>query len=297
MEPFICYHRSKKRDKAPSKPKIKGVLIMKVALIQMNATESVPDNQAKALQMCEAAISAGAQFLCLPEVFQFRKQRVISPIQTEAIPGPSTQPLMALAKQHQVWILAGSISEQIPGSKKCFNTSILINERGEISAQYRKIHLFDVTLETRSIKESGWFEAGDTPVLGQVNGLTLGMSVCYDLRFSDLYRYYADKGAQIITVPASFTSQTGAAHWSVLLRARAIETQCFVLAPNQIGVGVGDIPIYGHSMVIDPWGKVLAEGSADQEELVMAELDIDYQAKVRQSLPSLTHRKKIPESK
>ena len=246
---------------------------MKTAVIQIGAGPSKNDNIAKALWWVKRAVAQKAEFILLPEMFNFRGKMEFREGYLEAaerFPGPSTAPLMAAAKKHKVVILAGSICERVPGRKKVYNTSVLIDTHGNITAKYRKRHLFDAAIKNKVIKESRYFMKGVKGVLAKVGQWTLGMSICYDLRFPSLYAAYARAGADILCVPSAFMKTTGQAHWETLLRARAIENFCYVLAPNQIGLDGQGVASYGHSMVIGPWGNVLARAGANKEEVIFA---------------------------
>ena len=259
---------------------------MTVGLVQMNSGENPEENRRKAHAFIDEAVSKQVQFLCFPEVYNFRKTGGRSRLLSESVCSESIQQLASRAKQEKMWILAGSICETIPSSKKVFNTSVLLNSRGDIHALYRKMNLFRVNTGLVRVDESKHYESGKEPVLTDVMGIKTGLSICYDLRFPELYRQYAKNGAQILCVPSSFTKKTGEAHWEVLLRARAIENQCFVLAPNQFGVGAGGVETYGNSLIIDPWGRVLGRGSGDTEGVITADLSFEELNRVRQVLPS-----------
>ena len=172
-----------------------------------------------------------------------------------------------------------------------FNTSVLINPNGKIVTKYRKIHLFDIRLKGKEILESGRNQAGKNPKLAKIENIKAGLSICYDLRFPELYRHYSRAGAKIICIPSSFTRLTGEAHWHTLIKARAIENLSYVIAPNQAGIGSGGIKTYGHSLIVDPWGKILAEGPANGETVIFADIDLEYLKQVRKNLPALEHRK------
>jgi len=261
-----------------------------VSLIQVDAREDRSANIQSALHLCENAAKQGAQLIVLPEVFSLRSDRINSAKRAERIPGPSTAPFMQFAADHGVWVLCGSVIES--GQNGLFyNSSVLINDKGQIGYTYRKMHLFDVALTGKKIQESSQFSAGTAPSLAEIMGVKMGLSICYDLRFPELYRHYSRDGAQVLCVPSSFTEPTGKAHWEVLLRARAIENQCFVLAPNQVGIGAGGIPTYGCSMIVDPWGTVLAKGSSSQAEIVSGVLSFERLETIRKELPALKHRK------
>ncbi len=262
--------------------------LLHVALIQLDAQQDLPSNLHKALAFCRQAILEGAQFIALPEMFNYRGPHYVG----ETIPGPSTQPFIDLAAQHHVWILAGSICEISPVSDRFYNSSALIGPKG-VLAVYRKLHLFDAVVDERSIQESRSFTPGATPIMAAVRDIPIGLSICYDLRFPSLYTHYAKSGVELIAVPASFTATTGAAHWEVLLRARAIETQCFVLAPNQVGLGARNVKTFGNSMIVDPWGQLLAQGNDSDEGLISATLDLAHLHEIRAKLPTHLHRREL----
>jgi predicted amidohydrolase len=195
-----------------------------------------------------------------------------------------------LAAHRRVYVLAGSVAESVPGSKKTYNTSCLIDPQGRIQAAYRKMHLFDVDLPGKKIRESDRCLRGKKPVVGRIGGaggMRCGLSICYDLRFPELYREYALLGAQILFVPSNFTRQTGQDHWEPLLRARAIENQCFVLAPGQSGVGSQGVLSHGTSMILDPWGRVLAKAPGSGETILFARLQPTQLTLIRRRLPVL----------
>lgn len=263
----------------------------KVACIQMNSQENKKHNLNTALSLLSSAHSQGVQWATLPEVFTYRGNKDALLENAEAISGPSISALQKFAKDHTMAILAGSICETIPNERKVYNTSVLIGNNGEIIETYRKIHLFDAVVDKKQVSESEMYESGDKPKMALLSDVSIGLSICYDLRFPELYRYYAKNGAEVLTIPASFTTPTGKAHWEVLLRARAIENQAFVIAPNQVGPGARDISTYGNSMIIDPWGEILARGSDKKEEVIVAEIDLDKQKKLKSTFPSLTKRR------
>lgn len=265
--------------------------MLPVALVQMDAGEDVAANVATAERLTGEAARVGARFIALPEMYHFRSTGKPAQLPGEPIPGPSTRGLQAIAAQYGAAILAGSVCEAIAGSFKVHNTSVLIGPDGAIVATYRKIHLFDVEVDGVAIRESDWYVPGDAPVSAEVLGRSVGLSICYDLRFPELYRRHADHRAEILAVPASFTATSGAAHWESLLRARAIENQAFVLAPGQTGPGSGGVMTYGNSMIVDPWGVVLGRGGDAGNEIVTATLDFGRLMEVRRRLPALGHRR------
>ena len=249
---------------------------LRVGLIQMDSQNSLDLNLEKAERLILSAVNQGGEFILLPEVFNFRGSRSQMIEQAETIDGTSVSWARLLAKTHGVWILIGSFCEQTPlDDKRVYNTSVLINPSGEIDAIYRKMHLFEATVSGVHISEPSTFLAGDQPVLTHVKGVALGLSICFDLRFPELYQNYARIGARMCAVPSSFTRPTGESHWDILCRARAVDYQQFVLAPNQVGVGAGGVESYGHSMVVDPWGRVLVCGDGITESAYMATLDFN----------------------
>jgi len=230
---------------------------LKVALIQLNSGSHKEDNIRRVCNFIEKAVNGNAEFILLPEVFNYRgsinRHDLYNEI-AENIPGVSTQKLIDLAKKHNIWIHCGSIYEKAP-NKKIYNSSIVINNKGKIIAKYRKINLFKATVNNVVVDESKIFLAGTSPVIADVKGFKVGLSICFDLRFPELYRYYFNKNVDIIVVPSSFTTRTGKDHWRPLLQARAIENHSFVLAPNQFGIDGNNVETYGHTMFIDNNGK------------------------------------------
>lgn len=260
------------------------------AAVQMTASSSKEENLAKAETFVRLAAERGASVIVLPEVFAWRGPRAEEPPQVESIPGPTSERLGALARRYNIHLLAGSFLEK-SDEARAFNTSLLFGPQGNLLAHYRKIHLFDVDIPGQvRVKESDSKKPGHDIVTSETALGVFGLSVCYDLRFPELYRQLAAKGAEVLFVPSAFTFPTGAAHWEPLLRARAIENQAYVIAPNQIGKNAHGFADYGNSMIIDPWGKVLAR-AADKECFITAEIDRDYLEKVRRELPCLAHRR------
>jgi predicted amidohydrolase len=261
------------------------------AAVQMVATDDKAANLAEAARWVRDAAQHGARLVVLPEVFLWRGNKKEERGAGEAIPGPTSERLAALARELGIYLLAGSILETISGSEKVYNTSLLFDPHGKLAASYRKIHLFDVDLANGvSLRESATREYGGAVVVAQTELCPMGLSVCYDLRFPELYRTLAQQGAQIIFVPSAFTAYTGQAHWETLLRARAIENQVYVIAPDQFGKSIKSFETHGHSMIIDPWGRIVAE-LADGPGVISAEIDLEYLAKVRAELPALHHRR------
>jgi len=265
---------------------------VKAAVIQFHSSENKKYNIQKAVRFVCEALQNKAQFVVLPEVFHYRGAKSWEEMRgvAEKIPGESTLPFMDLARRHKAFILCGSIYEKIPATPKVYNTSVLINPRGKAAALYRKMHLFDAVIGGLAIRESEVFRAGQRPVMSRVQEFNVGLSICYDLRFPELYQTYSRNGAHVVCVPSCFTKMTGQAHWEVLLKARAIENLCYVLAPNQTGKDARGILCFGHSMIVDPWGKVLAAASRDKEEVIYAHLHLATIEQKRKILPKLvTH--------
>lgn len=277
---------------------------LKVAAAQMSSGSNKEKNLAQAKKLIALAVRKKAKFIVLPEVFNYRGNLNEAVKFAEPVPGYSTDLISQLAKKYKIWILIGSMLETAgagPATGEArlqserrdlpFNTSVLINPNGKIITKYRKIHLFDIRLKGKEILESSRNQAGKNPKLAKIENIKVGLSICYDLRFPELYRYYSKSGAQVLCIPSSFTKPTGEAHWHTLIKARAIENLSYVIAPNQAGVGSGGIKTYGHSLIIDPWGKVLAEGPANGETVIFADIDLEYLKQVRKNLPALEHRK------
>lgn len=256
------------------------------ACVQTNSQDDLAANVHAALAGIRAAARQGATFVTLPENVFFMQApgKGPHPDATDAIAQTS-----AVAKELKVWVLIGSV--QLPSPEgKAFNRSLLISDQGEVAAQYDKIHLFDVQLKNgEHYAESDRVTPGKEAVLAATPLGTIGLTVCYDVRFAHLHRTLAKAGASIITVPAAFTYTTGSAHWHVLLRARAIETGCFVIAPAQCGMHPGNRRTYGHSLIIAPWGEILAEGSENETGIITAELDLRKVEDARSMVPSLKH--------
>jgi deaminated glutathione amidase len=260
-----------------------------VAAIQMSSGSDKAANLEKAEHLIRLAAARGARLVGLPEVFNWRGKRAEEASAAESLEGMTLTLMAGLARELEIHIVAGSITEHAPGQPKNYNTSVLIGPDGRQLAVYRKIHLFDVDLPGRvKIKESDAKLAGAEVVSAPTALATIGLSVCYDLRFPELYRRLAFAGARIITIPSAFTFPTGEAHWDVLIRARAIENQCYVIAPAQFGPNIHGFSDYGNSMIVDPWGRVLAR-AAEMEGVVIAPVDLEYLERVRRELPSLAH--------
>jgi predicted amidohydrolase len=264
---------------------------VRVGAIQLNANEDPAHNLATADRLVRHAASLGAELVALPEKWTVLGTPEQMQAGAQALDGPAISWARAIARELGIDVLAGSMFERVPGREKGANTSVHVGPDGELKAVYRKIHLFDVEVDGAVYAESATEEAGDEIVLAELaDGTKLGMSVCYDLRFPELYRILAVRGAQLLVVPSAFTLPTTRDHWEVLVRARAIENQCFVIAPNQVGNHPGNLRSGGRSLIVDPWGLVLAS-APDVESAIVAELDFSILREVRQRLPSLARRR------
>jgi predicted amidohydrolase len=261
---------------------------MRAAAVQLNSNWDKARNLAAAERLVRAAAATGAELIALPEKWNLLGSGEEMAAGAEALDGPSLAAARSWARDLGIHLLAGSIAEL--GEEKAFNTSVLIGPDGGDLAVYRKIHMFDVEVGGVAYRESEHEQAGEEIVSAPVDGIELGLTVCYDLRFPELYRILAVRGARLIAVPSAFTAATGRDHWQVLLRARAIENQVFLIAPNQIGEAPPHYDSHGRSAIVDPWGVVLAT-AADEECFVTAELDLAAQERIREQLPSLANRR------
>ncbi len=247
-------------------------------------------NLATAERLTRAAAAQGAQLIVLPEKWTALGSEHQQRQAAQPLDGPAVSWARETARELGVDLVAGSFLEVVPGQEKLANTCVHVGPDGEVQAVYRKIHMFDVEVGGRVYRESALEQPGEEIVLSRTSdGTELGLSVCYDLRFPELYRILAVRGARVITIPAAFTLATTRDHWETLVRARAIEDQAFVIAANQVGEHPGDGHSGGRSMIVDPWGVVLAQ-APDSEAVVLAELDLERQRLIRASLPSLANR-------
>ncbi len=263
---------------------------LSVALVQLDATDDVAQNIERAVELADEAAAGGARLVALPEYLHYRGPDDGFRASASGIPGPLTEPFVAIARTHDAWILLGSIAERSEDPERPFNTSVVIAPTGEIAATYRKVHLFDIDVENGPADtESDRVIAGDEPVCVDIDGVRIGLTICYDLRFPELYRTLALGGAEVMTVPANFTERTGRDHWEVLLRARAIENGAWILAPSQIHGPPGQ-PAYGRSMIIDPWGTVVAQ-APDRVGVITAGIETDRVTAVRRQIPVLANRR------
>jgi predicted amidohydrolase len=264
---------------------------LKVAAVQLNSTADPAANLAVVDRLTRAAAADGARLIVLPEKWTAIGSDAEQRAASETLDGPAIRWARATARELEIDLVAGSILERVEGQEKLANTSVHVDPRGEVKAVYRKLHMFDVEIDGRSYRESDLEEPGEEIVLSHTaDGVELGLSICYDLRFPELYRILAVRGALVLTVPAAFTLATTRDHWETLVRARAIENQAFVIAANQFGRHPGAHHSGGRSMIVDPWGVVLAQ-AADGVGHIIAELDLDGQREVRSRLPALANRR------
>jgi predicted amidohydrolase len=263
---------------------------MRAAAVQLNSQEDKQRNLEVAERLVRAAARDGAELVCLPEKWNLLGGSEALVGGAEPLDGPSLSAARVWARDLRIHLVAGSIAERVEGHDRLFNTSVLIGPQGDDVATYRKIHMFDVEVGGVTYRESDHEEGGEEIVSAPLGELELGLSVCYDLRFPELYRILAVRGARIITVPSAFTQATGRDHWEVLLRARAIENQAFMVAADQFGEAPPHYNSYGRSAIVDPWGVVLAM-APDEECFVAADLDIEAQERIREKLPALANRR------
>lgn len=265
---------------------------VRVALCQTNSGADVRANEAEVFGLLEDAAAGGADLACLPEVWPCQGTGEQVRAAAEPVPGPRTERVADVARRHGMWIHGGSVLELDDG--RVYNTSVLFDRDGELVARYRKIHLFDADPPGgRPSRESSLYAAGDQIVTAATEFGRAGLSICYDVRFPELYRALATQGATLLFVPSAFRYETGKDHWDVLLRARAIEDQCFVLAAAQWGTWGSEgheRRTYGNSLVVDPWGRVLAR-APDGVGVTFAECDLSEIRRVREALPALGHRR------
>jgi predicted amidohydrolase len=264
---------------------------VRVAAVQLQSTEDMDRNLADADRLTRAAAADGSELVVLPERLDIRGSAADYAARAEPLDGRPITWARDTARELGIDIVAGSVAERREGHERVANTSVHAGPDGELKAIYRKIHMFDVEVGGVAYRESEHSEPADEIVVSETaNGLGLGLTICYDLRFPELYRILALRGARIVTIPAAFTRVTGEAHWEILLRARAIENQVFVIAPGQGRLPGPDRDSYGNSMIVDPWGEVLARAGGEGASFVAADLDLARQEEIREKLPSLANR-------
>lgn len=265
---------------------------MRVAAVQMTSTDDLAANLAAAGSLLGEAAAAGAELAALPENFAYLRREGTRAPCAQGLDGEIVGFLREAARRHGFWLLGGSFPEDA-GDGRVFNTSLLLSPEGAVEAVYRKIHLFDVDLRAQGggeFRESASIAAGQELVVAKTPFGGIGLSICYDVRFPELYRAQSERGVRFLTVPAAFAVETGRDHWEVLLRARAIENQAFVVAPAQWGRHSPERSSYGRSLIVDPWGLVLAR-APDRPCVLVADCDLAAQDRLRAALPALAHRR------
>jgi predicted amidohydrolase len=265
--------------------------LLRAAAVQLTATPDKARNLETADRLVRRAAADGARLVVLPEKWSLLGRGADLRDGAEPLDGPAVTWARDAARELGIDLVAGSVAERVDGEAKLRNTSLHIGPDGEVKAAYRKVHMFDVEVDGTVYRESDHEAPGEDVVLSATaGGVELGLTVCYDVRFPELYRILAVRGARIVTIPAAFTVPTTRDHWEVLVRARAIEDQVFVIAPNQVGAHAEGLRSGGRSMIVDPWGLILAQ-AADAETVITADLDLDAQAAIRTRLPSLANRR------
>ncbi len=270
---------------------MEGSALLRVAAVQLNSTADKAANTAAADRLTRAAAADGARLIVLPEKWSVLGADDDLRAGAERLDGPAVSWARAIARELAIDLVAGSIVESREGRERLANTSVHVDPRGEVRAVYRKLHMFDVEVAGRAYRESAVTEPGEEVVSSTTaDGVELGMSICYDLRFPELFGALALRGARVVALPSAFTLPTTRDHWEILVRARAIENEVFVIAANQVGPHPGGHHSGGRSMIVDPWGVVLASAD-DREGFVAADLDLDRQVEIRAQLPVLAHRR------
>jgi predicted amidohydrolase len=269
---------------------VSGPQHVAIAAIQFNPRDDKVANIDKALSLIDQAVSSGARLVVLPEVWTYMGDPDRTLYIAEPIPGDLTNRLSERARRHGIYIHSGTFAERIEGDDRVRNTSVVFDPGGEIIATYRKIHMFDITIDgVATYQESATAAPGDEIVTFELDGVTIGLATCYDLRFPEIFRILALRGAEALILPAAFTMVTGKDHWEVLIRARAIENQVYIVAAAQFGPNLPGKWCYGRSMIVDPWGTVLAT-APDVESVITAVVDRNYLLAVRRQIPSLANR-------
>lgn len=266
---------------------------LRVAIVQMNSQDDKAANIDVAMRGIERAAREGARLVSLPEVWTYLGPNEGNAGAAETIPGPLTDQLAATARDLDIYLHAGSMYERVAGDDRLANTTVVFGPKGEIIGTYRKIHMFDVDLDEDTVyRESDTVAPGDEIVTVDVDGTTVGLAICYDLRFPELFRILTLRGADVIMLPAAFTLATGRDHWEPLIRARAIENQTFMVAAGQVGKHPPGQWCYGRSLIVDPWGVVMAQAS-DAPTVISAALDLTQLERVRGQVPSVANRMPI----
>ena len=267
---------------------------LKYAALQMNSSADLLDNLKRCADLIKQAVDQGARLVVLPETFAFMGKSLKAQLDiAESYGQGKIQDFLAQqAAQHKIFLVGGTVPTLIEGEARVHATCMFYDDKGECIATYNKIHLFDVDLPEKgeSYRESSVFKSGDKAVVVETPLGRIGLTVCYDLRFPELFRLLLSEGAEIIALPSAFTQYTGEAHWQLLLRARAVENQAWLIGANQVGMHANGRSTYGHSAIIEPWGYVAADAKGDTEQIVITEIDRKQQAKLRQNFPCSEHR-------
>ncbi len=264
---------------------------IRAAAVQMCAALSKRDNLIEAERLVKIAAAQGAELIVLPELFNLYGSLTQVAAEAELLDGATALLLSRLAVEQRAWLVGGSFAEIGIGGR-AFNACLTFDPQGRVRGQYRKMHLFDVDLgETLRVQESDHLIPGQEITCLETDLAKIGISICYDLRFPELYREQSRRGAEVLCIPAAFTQATGRDHWELLVRARAVESQCYVIAANQVGQHAAGSVSYGHSLIVDPWGKLLAEASGAGPDVIVADISGDYLSEVRRKLPALQHRR------
>ncbi len=246
---------------------------IKVAVVQLAAGQDKQANIEHAARLLDEAAAGGAEWVLFPECFIFRGKPKAGQSLAEKIPGPTVKYFQSMAKAKGVFLLMGSIHETAGGQNKSYNTSVFIDAQGRVVGSYRKRHLFQACVDGKTIREADIFLPGRSLTLVRIGSFQVGAAICYDVRFPAMFESYAKKGCSVMVVPSNFTYATGQDHWEALLRARAIENHCYILAPNQYGIDNQGVRAYGHSMIVDPWGRILARAADEGDAILFATLD------------------------
>jgi len=281
----------RKRRTLNTDPHSNSTDLLRVAAIQMNACLDKQTNLASAEALVVEAAAAGNQLIVLPELFNLYGDLAVAANEAEPIDGATMVQMRAWASRHQVW-LAGSIACRVSTAAKPANLAVVIDPNGQLLAQYAKIHLFDIDVPDKvTSRESDHLTPGNEVVTTELAGMQAGLAICYDLRFPELFRRLTEQSAELILLPSAFTKATGQLHWEILVRARAIENQAYVIAANQVGPHQPRGESFGHSMIVDPWGNVLASGSGSEEGVVSAVIERAKVLEARLQIPALANRK------
>lgn len=263
---------------------------MIVSIIQLTSNNNINNNITKSIKLIETAFEYKPDVIALPENFVYMIKEGNKPQLVENLYNNVLEKLQKLALKGNCYIIAGTIPEPSNDVEKFYNTCTVINRKGKIITKYRKIHLFDISLNDRELKESKYIKRGEKPIVFRIDDeIICGLTICYDLRFPELFRKLVNKGAKLIFVPSAFTMTTGKDHWEILLRARAIENQAYIIAPAQYGKHEDGRMSYGHSMIIDPWG-IVTHRKGEGEGIITGEINIDYVNLVRKKIPALDNR-------